>query len=268
MIPRAAAPDELALPPPPVPVALASDAADAATLKRTRLAVLAPGGPRAHSALYSQFVGFLKFLLPAAALGIASLVLLWPQLNPLDQRFRLAPVQVSMEDLENLRMLQPRYVGIDDRNQPYTIIADQATQAKGSSETTDLKDPQGDIAMQSGTWLAMTAEHGVYHQPDKTLDLWGGVNLFHDGGYEIVTERARVDLANGKAAGDDPVRGQGPNSQLTGEGFRIDDRGARVEVTGNARVVLFPAPRATPGTPVQTAQQPAVPPPPAMGPRK
>lgn len=238
--------------------------------------MLAPGGPRKHSALYSQIVGFMKFLLPAVALGIATLVLMWPQLNPLDQRFRLAPVQVSIEDLENLRMVQPRYVGVDERNQPYSIVASQATQAKGSSDATDLAEPQGDLTTQQGTWLALTADHGLYHQPDKTLELWGGVSLFHDGGYEIATERARVDLGRGSAEGDAPVQGQGPNSVLTGQGFRILDRGARIEVRGRSRVVLFPAPQAQAraSTP-QTAQQPApaapqtqVPPPPQMGPRK
>jgi len=256
------------LPPPPVPVPLASDADQGpAAPRRSRLAVLAPGTPRAHSPFYSQIVGALKFALPAAALGVASLVLLWPQLNPLDTRFRLAPVQVSIEDLENLRMLQPRYVGVDDRNQPFTIVAEQATQAKGSSDSTDLKEPQGDLAMNSGTWLAMTAEQGLYHQPDKALDLWGRVTLFHDGGYEIATERARIDLERGTAQGDDPVRAQGPNSQLDGAGFRIADRGARVEVTGNARVVLFPAPRPATG-PAASASQAAVPPPPAQAPRR
>jgi lipopolysaccharide export system protein LptC len=257
------------IPPPPRPVAAATSARDDGAGRAGRLAVLSPGGPRAHSALYSQIVGFMKFLLPAVALGIATLVLLWPQLNPLDQRFRLAPVQVSIEDLENLRMVQPRYVGLDEHNQPFSIIAEQATQAKGSSDATDLAQPQGDLTTESGTWLAMTAEHGLYHQPDKTIDLWGGVSLFHDGGYEIATERARIDLDKGAADGDQPVQGQGPNSTLAGQGFRIRDRGARIEVTGQSRVVLFP----TPGHGIaaaQTAQQPAAPPPPPppMGPRK
>jgi lipopolysaccharide export system protein LptC len=255
--------------PPLAPVAAAPDAQTVPPPPRARLAALAPGGPRVLSPLYSQIVGLLKFALPAAALGIAALVLLWPQLNPIDARFRLTPVQVSVEDLENLRMVQPRYVGVDDRNQPFTIVAEQATQAKGSSDSTDLKDPQGDIAMNSGTWLAMTAEHGLYRQPDKALELWGGVTLFHDGGYEISTDRARVDLDRGTAKGDAPVRAQGPNSQLDGDGFRIDDRGARVEVTGQSRVLLFPSPRAVPAsTPTVPRAQAAVPPPPTPAPRR
>jgi lipopolysaccharide export system protein LptC len=230
---------------------------------RARLAGFAPGGKRKHSALYSQIVGLLKFALPAVALGLATLVLIWPQLNPLDQRFRLVPVQVTIEDLENLRMVQPRYVGVDENSQPYTIVAEQASQLKGSSEATDLVAPQGDIQLNQGAWLAMSADHGVYRQSGKSLS--GGVQLFHDGGYEISTERASIDLDKGFASGDASVRGQGPNSLLEGEGFRIHDRGQRLEVTGPARVVLYPTPRATPGRPAQNA---SAPPPPAPAPAR
>lgn len=247
----------------PVPVPRA--AGEETPPPRARLAGFAPGDRRKHSTLYSQIVGLLKFALPAVALGLATLVLIWPQLNPLDQRFRLVPVQVTIEDLENLRMVQPRYVGVDEQSQPFTIIAEQASQAKGSSDSTELVAPQGDIQLNQGAWLAMSAEHGTYHQSDKTLDLAGAVQLFHDGGYEISTDAARVDLDKGFASGDTAVRGQGPNSLLEGGGFRIHDRGQRVEVVGPARVVLYPSPRATPGRPPQNA---AVPPPPAPAPAR
>jgi hypothetical protein len=70
------------LPPPPIPVPVAAETQSppAPPPPRARLTALTPGGPRALSPLYSQIVGLLKFALPAAALGIAALVLLWPQL--------------------------------------------------------------------------------------------------------------------------------------------------------------------------------------------
>jgi lipopolysaccharide export system protein LptC len=241
----------------PVPVPRA--AGDEPPAARPRLAGFAPGDRRKHSTLYSQIVGLLKFALPAVALGLATLVLIWPQLNPLDQRFRLTPVQVTIEDLENLRMVQPRYVGVDEQSQPFTIVADQASQARGSSESTDLVAPQGDIQLHQGAWLAMSADRGVYNQTGKMLDLTGGVQLFHDGGYEISTDAARIDLDKGFASGETAVRGQGPNSSLEGEGFRIHDRGQRLEVLGPARVLLYPTPRATPGRPPQNAAAPAPP---------
>lgn len=197
---------------------------------------------RRHSLSYSRFVWLMKVVLPATAVALAGLVLFWPQLNPLDNRFRLKPVQVSIDDLENLRMVSPRFVGTDERNQPFSITADQATQEVGSSDVTALSNPKGDLTLNNGSWIALTAADGLYHKQGRTLDLWNQVNVFHDAGYEIKTKRATADLALGNVAGDAPVEGQGPDSQLRGQGFRIYDKGARLTVTGKSRLVLYPTP--------------------------
>jgi lipopolysaccharide export system protein LptC len=196
--------------------------------------------PRRTGALHSHVVSLLKFLLPAVALGLIALVLLWPQLNPIETGFRLRPVAVSVDDLENLRMVNPRYVGTDAQNQPYTITADQATQVSGDSNTTDLIKPKGDITLKRGTWIALSAETGIYRKQEQLLDLEGNVNLFHDAGYEIVTARAHINLDQGTAKGDDPVVGQGPDMELSGQGFRVFDRGERILVTGQSRLVIQP----------------------------
>jgi lipopolysaccharide export system protein LptC len=200
--------------------------------------------PRRYSALHSHVVNLLKVLLPAVALGLVAMVLLWPQLNPIDQRFRLRTVGVSVEDLENLRLLNPRYVGRDSQNQPFALTADQALQLSGDGNLTDLVKPKGDISLKDGTWLALSAETGVYRKQDQILDLEGNVNLFQDGGYEFVTPRARIQLDQGHASGDSPVVGQGPDTELEGQGFRVYNRGDRVVVTGQSRLVIRPAPSA------------------------
>jgi lipopolysaccharide export system protein LptC len=197
---------------------------------------------RRHNVLYSRFVALMKVVLPATAVALASLVLFWPQLNPLDNRFRLKPVQVSIDDLENLRMVSPRFVGTDARNQPFAITADQATQEAGGSDVTALANPKGDLTLNNGSWIALAALEGQYHKQTRILDLWDEVNVFHDAGYEIKTRRAKADLGAGDVFGDDPVEGQGPDSQLRGQGFRIYEKGARIAITGKSRLVLYPTP--------------------------
>jgi lipopolysaccharide export system protein LptC len=196
--------------------------------------------PRRYSAFYSHLVTLLKLVLPSVAVGLVAMILLWPQLNPLDQRFRLKPVAVGIEDLENLRMINPRYTGSDDQNQPYSVTAEQALQVSGDSNVTDLVKPKGDITLKDGTWLALSADAGVYRKKDGLLDLEGNVHLFHDEGYEIATSRARIDLGANSAEGNQPVVGQGPDTELRGEGFRVHNRGERVIVTGQSRLVIRP----------------------------
>lgn len=215
--------------------------ASSARSKETRMfASVAPAAPRRSSAIHTRVVILLKLLLPAVALGLIALVLLWPQLNPIETGFRLRPVAVSIDDLENLRMLNPRYVGTDAQNQPYTLTADQAMQVSGDANTTDLVKPKGDITLKKGTWIALSAETGVYRKQEQLLDLAGNVNLFHDAGYEIVTARAHINLDDGTAEGNDPVVGQGPDMELSGQGFRVFDRGERILMTGQSRLVIQP----------------------------
>jgi lipopolysaccharide export system protein LptC len=197
---------------------------------------------RRHNTFYSRFVTLMKVVLPATAVALASLVIFWPQLNPLDNRFRLKPVQVSIDDLENLRMVSPRFVGTDARNQPFAITADQATQEAGGSDVTALANPKGDLTLNNGSWVALAALEGQYHKATQILDLWDEVNVFHDAGYEIKTRRAKADLGKGDVFGDDAVEGQGPDSQLRGQGFRIYEKGARIAITGKSRLILYPTP--------------------------
>ncbi|HEX6978664.1 MAG TPA: LPS export ABC transporter periplasmic protein LptC [Alphaproteobacteria bacterium] len=223
------------------PIAQPRRSARTAAAEGRRIDPIAWTSPRRISTARTHVVSFLKLLLPAVAVALVALILLWPQLNPMAQGFRLRPVTVGFEDLENLRVVSPRYVGSDSKNQPYTITAEQATQVSGNSDVTDLVMPKGDIMLNGGTWVALSAQTGTYRKEQRILDLEGDVNLFHDGGYEIVTSRAKIDLANGSAAGDDPVVGQGPDVEMQGQGFRVYDRGNRIVVTGQSKLVIHQA---------------------------
>ena len=205
-----------------------------------RLRSVVPRIAARHSALRSQVVVSLKILLPAVAVALVMLVLMWSRLSPEDQRFAIPRVVVKPEDLENLKMEAPRYVGIDAQSQPFTVTARLATQGASGSPLTHLEEPKGDILLSAGSWIAVEARQGVYDKTAETLELSGDVSLFHDRGYQLRTERARVLFAPGEAQGDAPVHGQGPDTELRGEGFRLEAKGARILLLGESRIVLYP----------------------------
>jgi lipopolysaccharide export system protein LptC len=187
----------------------------------------------------SRRVAYLKLMLPAVALLIVSLILAWPQIVREDNRVRFGGGRISVEEADTLRMSNARYVGVDDQQRPFVVTSILATRESAHAPTTDLETPKADMTTSSGAWVAVTAKTGVYHNDAKLLDLAGDVSLFHDGGTEFHTDRARVDLNAGAASGDDPVDGQGPSSTIAAEGFRLYDRGAVIIFTGKAHLVLF-----------------------------
>lgn len=193
-----------------------------------------------YSDTYSVFVGLMKFVLPAIAFLLVTLVMLWPQIKETEKGVaRSIMSSLSVEDIENLQIVQPRFSGVDEGDRPFMLSADLARQETAKADLVTLTAPKADIALEGGGWLAMTAEAGAYYQKDKVLHLTGEVSLFHDGGYSVQTGEARIDLKSGDAEGYQPVIGEGPLGTLRSEGFRVYDKGDRMMFTGKSRLVIY-----------------------------
>jgi lipopolysaccharide export system protein LptC len=202
-----------------------------------------PSGPKPEQkrGSYSRFVTLMRICLPAGALALAGLVVLWPQLQVGDKEFRPGVASGNPQDADNLRMVNARFAGINKKTLPYTVTAPLAIQDGPGADEIELSSPKTDITLKDGSWLAVTADRGRYFQSRQTLDLFGMVNLFHDSGYEFQSTRAHIDLIAGTAEGDEPVAGQGPFGELTAEGFRISDKGKTIHFTGTAKLVIYPS---------------------------
>lgn len=203
---------------------------------RDRAARLLPTGV----AGYSRFVATAKRLLPVAAALVIGLVALWPHIHTKDNKFRIGISSLQDGDTGQPTMVNPRYVGTDAENRPFSITADLARNLALGSNAVDLEMPKADITMADGTWLVLTASSGHFDRMNKTLLLAGNVNLFHDRGYEIRTAKVLVDIGEGAARSTDPVDGQGPFGEMKAEGFQLLDRGATILLTGRAKVVFYP----------------------------
>lgn len=189
---------------------------------------------------YSMFVGLMKVVLPAMATALILLVIAWPQLSKDRTRFSLGVANLGRDQIETLSMLNARFDGVDERNRPYTITADVATQSPRDENLVDLELPKADMTMTDLSWIALTARSGRYDRASEQLDLTGEVSLFHDKGFELRTEFARIDLNRGTAEGDLPVAGHGSAGTINSEGFRVSERGQRILFTGRSQLVLRP----------------------------
>lgn len=195
---------------------------------------------------YSRFVGAMKVLLPVGALALVGLVAVWPYIQPSDSRFRIGFSTLMSSEAESPNIINPRLVGTDSSDQPFSITADLAKNFQlrkdfwQTGAPVELEMPKADVTLEDGSWLVLTANSGLLTPRNKTLDLLGEVNLFHDSGYELRTEKATVDLRAGAATSDQPVEGQGPFGTLKAEGMRLTDKGKTIIFTGKARLTLFP----------------------------
>jgi len=193
------------------------------------------GGPVEH---YSRLVARLKVLLPASAVALLLLIAAWPRIQGVIERIHLGIARLDISQARDLRMFDPRYSGIDRHDRPYTITADSARQRPGPDNLIELDSPKADLTTQSGTWLALGADSGVYQPGTQLLDLFGNVELFQDRGNEFHTDTAHIDMAQGTAEGNDSVEGHGGFGTVKADGFRVSDRGDVVVFTGKVYLVL------------------------------
>ncbi|OSQ50121.1 LPS export ABC transporter periplasmic protein LptC [Thalassospira alkalitolerans] len=191
-----------------------------------------------------SIVTMLKLILPLIAAALMALVVLWPQIEQVQESgFRLGFSATPDDLMENVAMSNPRFFGVDSNRQPFTVTAMEAVEEPENDERPahmHLDTPQADITLEDGTWIALTADEGFYTETDGLLDLVGTVNLYHDQGFEIHTQQAEIEMDLGNAKGHEPVDGQGPFGTIKSDtGFELEDKGAVIRFLGNARLVIF-----------------------------
>ncbi len=194
----------------------------------------------AASGRYSRFVGLMKWLLPLSAVALALLVVVWPYLGGQERGLPLSFTAIKSSTSDKLFMTNARFLGTDDRNQPYTVTADRVIQQAGDQDVVRFVNPKADIQLDNGSWVALTADRGVLRQSSEMLTLNGEVNVFSDTGFEFRTDRAKVDLRTKLASGDAPVVGQGPLGVLNATGFTLDRGGRTIRFKGRVKLVLYP----------------------------
>ena len=187
---------------------------------------------RARDGRWAPMVKKLRLWLPVGAGIVLAVLLLWPHLIP---NFAFKDITQNVPDLviDNLH-----YSGMDDKNEPYSLHAAQATKPASLHGIYDMVKPEGEITLQSGAWLDGKADYGRYDATGKKLWLGGNVRLFHDKGYQVTTDDAQIDLNSEDAWGEKSVLIQGPFGTVRGIGFRFLDSGHMIVVNGPARAIL------------------------------
>jgi len=189
---------------------------------------------------YSWFVSLMKLVLPVIAGILIMLVVLWPELSDHPSKFQVGVAQIEIDGADGQTLINARYTGVDRENNPFSVTAETLSQNPDDENSVDLKNPKADITVSGGTWLAVMSPNGQYRKTDQVLELFGGVNAFHDLGYEFRTEHAIINFRDGSAFGESPVHGQSPTGELRSEGFRVFESGANIVFTGRARLLFYP----------------------------
>ena len=126
------------------------------TIGRQRVAAI--------GARYSSFVGLMKVLLPIGAAALTVLVVAWPFVTGHDEGVPISFADVETAGPDTPLMSNARYFGSDERNRPFSVTADTVTQSAEDEDTVHFIAPKADMLLESGAWVALTAERGTLHR--------------------------------------------------------------------------------------------------------
>jgi lipopolysaccharide export system protein LptC len=202
---------------------------------------------------HSQRIALLKRVLPALGVALLLLVAAWPRLAPLLDSVRLGFPAIDLREARELKMLDPRYAGIDRLNRPYLVTAAVGRQVSNRSDLMSLERPRAVMTVHGGAKAVLSAATGIYQSQSQLLDLFGDVTLTHQNGARFVTNRAHADFSTNTAEGHEPIEGHGPSGDIWGQGFRILDKGDTIVFTGRSHLLLKGA------RPAKAAAPPAFP---------
>lgn len=181
---------------------------------------------------YSRFVVLMRWTLPAAAVVMLLLLLIWPNQNG-DVR-SLPPTTMGQREMTNLR-----YSGLNAKNEPMVVTATRAIQVGDMQQAIDLENVKGELQRTGGGWVRLESLKGRYDQQANRVTLTGQVHVTDNDGYDVITEKAEIALNSpAQAWGEAPVTGRGPQGNIKANGFKITDEGKTVMFTGRSRLVL------------------------------
>ncbi|MCP5362153.1 MAG: LPS export ABC transporter periplasmic protein LptC [Hyphomicrobiales bacterium] len=183
---------------------------------------------------YSAFVRKLKLAIVGAVVLLLLILIIWPLFKTTEEKLNLTTEGV-VEEGERPTMERPRFYGLDENNNPYNLVAEEAVQADDNS--IQLHKINGDVVLKDGTWVAVVANEATADVTTRKMYLTGAVNIFMDSGFEVFTESAVLDLPNGMLEGDEEVVIQGPQGLLQAQGFRIRDSGKNMDFKGRVKVL-------------------------------
>lgn len=211
--------------------------------RRDRIFQVAGRTARGEGRGYSRLVRSLRLILPLLAAGLLVLAMLWPSI---DWRQASLPDNVKLEldpnDAKQIRMRAARLVGMDAEGRPYELSAEEARQGDDGINTVLLDKPAGRVVLKDGAKLSMEAASGVFDRKAEELNLSGTVTVEHGDGYSFHSESATVDMNGGRAVGNQPIHGNGPEGEIEGQGFEILDKGQTVKILGKSRLVITEVP--------------------------
>ena len=146
------------------------------------------------------------------------------------------PVQPG-ETAAPIRLVNPRFIGRDDKGRAFVITADSAVRDPRDYQRVILDKPNLVLDEQGVDPMRLVANRGIYHEGTSKLDLRGGVRLVGSQA-AFDTASSLFDTKTGEVIGSGPIHGSGSLGEIRAKSYAIYGKGERVIFNGGVHTRL------------------------------
>ena len=197
---------------------------------------------RAHS----RHVRWMRAGLPAlAAVGILAFGALAWLSSALPEGFSIEGVRVDGGDLV---MTEPKLRGFDERDQPYSVDAERATQNVANPDLFELTEVLADIPLPDGRRVTVLSAGGSYDRGEDLLTIPEPFSVMVNDGTVGNFADGTIDIASGVMTSGGAVTIENDEARIDADAMRVERAGRVATFTGNVRVTIEPGSAMAPPT--------------------
>jgi lipopolysaccharide export system protein LptC len=180
----------------------------------------------------SRVIRILRLVLPAViALIFAGLVgsVAWSTFN--------AQPRAARAGDEPIRLVNPRFIGRDDKGRSFVLTADSAIRDRLDYQRVILKKPALVLDEKGPDEMRINGADGIFHEQSGKLELSNGVRMA-DSKNAFDTAASLFDTKTGEVVGSGPIQGAGGLGEIRAESYGVYGKGERMIFKGGVRTRL------------------------------
>jgi lipopolysaccharide export system protein LptC len=180
----------------------------------------------------SRLIRTLRVALPALiALIFAGLIgsVAWSTFNAQPRTARVGD--------EPIRLINPRFVGRDDKGRAFVLTADSAIRDRLDYSRVILKKPALVLDENGPDQMRINGADGIFHEQQQKLQLMNGVHM-EDAKSSFNTAASLFDTKTGEVVGSGPIQGAGGLGEIRAESYGVYGKGETMVFKGGVKTRL------------------------------
>ena len=133
---------------------------------------------------------------------------------------------------------KPTFIGIDNKNQPFKVMANKAVRLKKEPNIFNLEKPTGEINSGKEKFF-LSGDKGIFNKNVDQLKVKGNVKFNDGNNMTFTTSEMYFDFKKEVLLGNKRVDGKKNNSVIVSEGFKIFNNGEQIFFTGKTKLKLI-----------------------------